>query len=227
MRFWIPLLAAAIAIPAYVAPVSAESYQATVTGVNDVSHLIVTVNGRLENVKLIGVAPAQFQSINYWQQGRQAAVNMLLNQSVRVDTDVQTRDTQGRLLAWVFVNGVLANEALIRQGAAVAAPDSFNVRYAGNLVSAQQDAARNGAGVWNANNHLPSPTPYPTLSPSWAPTPTPGWSPTPMPTWSPTPKPLATAKPGKGKGEGKKKGHEKGKGHQKGKGKGHDKHNHH
>lgn len=223
MRFWIPLLAAAIAVPAYIAPASAESYQATVTGVNDVSHLIVNVNGKLENVKLIGVAPAQFQGVSYWQQGRQAAVNLLLNQSVRVDTDVQNRDTQGRLLAWVFVNGVLANEALIRQGAAVAAPDSFNVRYAGNLVQAQQDAARNGAGVWNANNHLPSPTPYPTLSPTWSPTPTPSWTPTPVPTWTPTPKPLATAKPGKGK----KKGHEKGKGHQKGKGKGHEKHDHH
>lgn len=217
MRFWMPVLVAALAVPALIAPAHAESYTATVTNVLDAADVVVNLNGQTQTVKLIGVAPATYGPVNWTAQGQTYASNLLLNRSVQIETDVQPRDQQGRLLAWVFLNGMLVNQELIRQGMAVAVPDSFNVRYAGNLMQAQQEAARNGAGVWNPNNHLPSPTPYPT--PTWTPYPTP----TPVPTWTPTPRPSYTPVPGTHHDNGLHLGQRKNKhkGHGKGHGKGH------
>jgi micrococcal nuclease len=220
MRFWIPIVAAAIAVPAYVAPARAEVYQGTVTDVSDVSTLQITINGQSTPVKLIGVGPARYQALDWTQRGRDHARAMLLGRQVQIDTDVQARDQYGRLLGWVFLNGVLVNQTLIRDGMAVVAPESVNVRYAGNLLQAQQDATRSGAGVWNPNHHLPSPTPYPT--PTWTPTPYPSWTPTPTPSPWISPRPLTEAE----KKKAKKKGKAKGKGHEKGRGKGHEKHGH-
>ncbi|MFN3429385.1 MAG: thermonuclease family protein [Candidatus Sericytochromatia bacterium] len=226
MRFWIPLVAAAIAVPAYVLPAQAEVYQGTVTDVQDVSTLHVTINGQSTPVKLIGVGPARFQSFDWSQRGRDHARAMLLGRQIQVNTDVQARDQYGRLLGWVFLNGALVNQTLIRDGMAVVAPESINVRYAGNLLQAQQDATRSGAGVWNPNHHLPSPTPFPTPTPTWTPTPPPTWTPTPTPSPWVSPRPLTEAEKKKAKQKAKQKDHKKGKGHEKSRGRGHDKHNH-
>lgn len=222
MRVWIPAVMAAIAVPALIAPAHAETYTGTVTNVLDAADLVVTLNGQTQTVKLIGVAPATYGPVNWTAQGQAYARTMLLGRSVQVETDVQPRDTQGRLLAWVFLNGMLVNQELVRQGMAVAAPDSFNVRYAGNLLQAQQEAARNGAGVWNPNNHLPSPTPYPT--PTWTPYPYP--TPTPVPTWTPRPSYTVTPAPGFRHDHGKHLGQLKHKHKNKGRGHEHDEHEH-
>jgi endonuclease YncB( thermonuclease family) len=220
MRLWIPALLVAIALPAVVAPAHAESYTGTVSDVLDAATLVVTLNGQAQTVKLIGVAPARFGAIDWTVQGRDYARQLLLNRSVQLDMDTQPRDAQGRLLAWVFVGGVLANQELVRTGMAVAVPDSLNVRYAGNMVQAQQEATRNGAGVWNPRNHLPSPSPVPTPTPSWTPTPRPSFSATTPPSLRPSASPRVRHDHGRHLGQ------KKGKGHHKGHGKGHEHHDH-
>src|SRR2546426_2953336 len=72
--------------------------------------------------------------------------------SVRVETDVQTHDRFGRLLAYVFLrDGRMVNEELVREGWAMVLTIPPNVRYAERFVRAQQDARRHRRGLWSSS----------------------------------------------------------------------------
>ena len=71
---------------------------------------------------------------------------------VWVETDVQTHDRYGRLLAYVFLrNGRMVNEELVRQGWAMVLTIPPNVRYADRFVRAQQDARQHRRGLWSGS----------------------------------------------------------------------------
>src|SRR5207245_2696635 len=75
---------------------------------------------------------------------------------VRVETDVQTRDRYGRLLAYVFLrNGRIVNEEVVRQGGALVLTIPPNSRHvargwrAWSAVGVCRRAGRGGArGRW-------------------------------------------------------------------------------
>lgn len=69
---------------------------------------------------------------------------------VRVETDVQSYDRYGRLLAYVFLpDGRMVNEELVRQGWAMVLTIPPNVRYVDRFVRAQQDARQHRRGLWS------------------------------------------------------------------------------
>jgi len=71
---------------------------------------------------------------------------------VRVETDVQTHDRFGRLLAYVFLRDRrMVNEELVKQGWAMVLTIPPNVRYAERFVRAQQHARRHRRGLWSGS----------------------------------------------------------------------------
>ena len=71
---------------------------------------------------------------------------------VRVETDVQTHDRFGRLLAYVFLpDGQMVNEELVQRGWAMVLTIPPNVRYAERFVRAQQNARRHRRGLWSGS----------------------------------------------------------------------------
>ena len=69
--------------------------------------------------------------------------------SVRLETDSIPRDSQARLLAYVFLpDGRMINEILVREGFAFYEPSRENVRYAARLRAAEDAARSENRGVW-------------------------------------------------------------------------------
>ena len=67
---------------------------------------------------------------------------------VRLDRDISDRDHYDRLLRYVFVDGTLVEEELVRQGLAEAVEYPPDTKYAAALESAQAEAKAAHRGIW-------------------------------------------------------------------------------
>lgn len=100
-------------------------------------------------VRLIGVdAPERGR---FGSAARRALATLLsVDSRVRLETDAESRDSQGRLQVYVFLpDGRLANEVLVRMGYAFYRPNPANDRFAQRLRSAEDQAKENKLGVWS------------------------------------------------------------------------------
>lgn len=117
--------------------------------------------------------------------GREAAernVALVEGQRVEIEQDASDVDGGGFLLRYVYVEGVLVNDVLLREGLAQLGPLGSNTRYRAQLQEAEATARNTPLNVWT----LPTPTPLPTSTPSPTATLTPTPQPSPTGTGGPT-----------------------------------------
>jgi micrococcal nuclease len=155
---WRPLaLTALTALAAACAtPVStAGSERVSVTKVTDGDTVHVTIAGRDERVRLIGIDTPEVP----WYGGRGECFGVeaglftrrrLMGRSVRLAFDVDRRDRYGRMLAYVYVHDELFNLTLLEQGYARADPQPPNTRLAGRFADTEARARDAGRGLWSA-----------------------------------------------------------------------------
>ena len=67
---------------------------------------------------------------------------------VQLEKDVSEVDKYGRLLRYIYVDGVFANELLVKEGFAHASSYPPDVEYQDLLNSAQQEAQEQNKGLW-------------------------------------------------------------------------------
>jgi len=116
----------------------------------------------LERVRLIGIeAPDLKQqpwgeaAKNHFEQIISKRVGQqLVLQPIFLEPDVQEKDTSGRWLAYVWYEGVLLNEQLVKQGYVLAAPRSPNHKYDDRIARAQEYARIMGYGIWNPDQPM-------------------------------------------------------------------------
>jgi len=113
----------------------------------------VRVEGRVEKVRYIGVNAPEVHHPTKGEEpgGREAsAVNrgLVEGKRVRLELDVQHRDRYGRLLAYVWVDDLMVNAELVRQGYAQVMTVPPNVRYQQLFLKLQRDARAAGRGLW-------------------------------------------------------------------------------
>jgi micrococcal nuclease len=136
-------------------PIDARELPYELTGavvkVVDGDTIDVELNGRTVRVHYIGVAthPTQGQE-PCGPEAAEANRTLVEGQTVRLELDVQQRDRDQRLLAYVYVSDVMVNAELVRQGYAQMATLPPNVRYADHFRQLQHDARAAGAGCWKA-----------------------------------------------------------------------------
>jgi micrococcal nuclease len=85
--------------------------------------------------------------------GREAAEkNQELAEGRRVtlEKDVSERDRYGRLLRYVYADGLFINEVLVREGYARTASFPPDVKYQELFRRAEQEAREAGRGLWGA-----------------------------------------------------------------------------
>ncbi|HEX9921789.1 MAG TPA: lamin tail domain-containing protein, partial [Anaerolineae bacterium] len=70
------------------------------------------------------------------------------NQQVQLEFDQDTLDQYGRSLAYIWVNGLLANWEMANRGYANVFTVPPNVRYEDILRQAERDAREAGRGLW-------------------------------------------------------------------------------
>jgi micrococcal nuclease len=128
---------------------------AHVTHVTDGDTITVYLNGREEEVRLIGIDTPETVDPDEPVQcfGPEASAftrARLQGATVELVPGAERRDAYGRLLAYIYVDGAMFNAALARRGLgrplAIAPNDTHAARF--ERLAAQ--AARQGRGLWGA-----------------------------------------------------------------------------
>lgn len=93
--------------------------------------------------------------------GNEAAAEnkrLVEGKSVRLVRDVSETDKYGRLLRYVYIDGIFVNDYLVRQGFALASTYPPDVAHADEFVAAQHEAEAKNRGLWTECqiNHKPA-----------------------------------------------------------------------
>ena len=84
--------------------------------------------------------------------GKEASLknkNLVEGKEVELEVDISNIDKYGRLLRYVWLNGVMINEELVKEGYARVETIPPDVKYSQILLSAEKDARSNNRGLWS------------------------------------------------------------------------------
>ena len=81
---------------------------------------------------------------------------LVLGKDVTLEIDEEKYDPYGRLLAYVFIDGKLVNEVLVREGLARAFFIGPNRKYEKRIYEAQKEAQSKKIGIWGSPNNFKS-----------------------------------------------------------------------
>jgi micrococcal nuclease len=122
-----------------------------VVHVDDGDSLLVEINGREERVRLIGVnAPEHGECLG--DVARQTLTHYIEGTTVTLESDAEDTDQFGRLLRYVWLDGLLLNEFMAEEGLVVARGYEPNLTRQSDLDAAQQRAQDASAGMWAQNS---------------------------------------------------------------------------
>jgi len=121
--------------------------------VTDGDTISVTLGGKRERVRLIGIdTPETKHSPRgpqpFADEATDALRGLLGRHPLQLRLDAEERDRYGRLLAYVYANDVFVNEAMVRQGWARALRIPPNVRHAKTFDRLAREARRGRLGIW-------------------------------------------------------------------------------
>ena len=94
----------------------------TVIRVIDGDTLKINYNGKEESVRLIGVDtpesvhPDAEKNTEIGKKASEFSKNYLEGKEITLEFDIQERDKYGRLLAYVYLNGIMYNKTLLEEG---------------------------------------------------------------------------------------------------------------
>ena len=91
------------------------------------------------------------------QEAFEANRRLVAGKTVRLEFDERRRDKYGRLLAYVYVDGLFVNAELIRQGYAQVSTYKDNQRHHDDFARLQQDAIAARRGMWGGCVELRTP----------------------------------------------------------------------
>lgn len=106
---------------------------------------IELTNGR--RVRYLGMnTPERGQP--FYEEATEVNRRLVEGKSVQLERDVESFDQYGRILAYVWVDGVMANREIVSQGYANVYTVPPNVRYETELRAAEQAAREGERGLW-------------------------------------------------------------------------------
>ncbi len=106
---------------------------------------IILSNG--EKVRLIGINTPEYGRY-YFDEARELMEILTLGKEVMLERDITDRDKYGRLLRYVYVNGLFVNLEMIERGFANAYTYPPDVKYTEKFLEAERYARSNNAGLW-------------------------------------------------------------------------------
>ena len=129
--------------------------QVRVVHVVDGDTIVVDGRGRTDTVRLLGVDTPETVHPDkpvqcYGPEASAYTKAALTGRVVRLETDVETRDRYGRLLAYVLVDGHRFNDDLLRRGYARLLVIPPNGAHARTMLDEELAARRAGRGLWGA-----------------------------------------------------------------------------
>lgn len=116
--------------------------------------IVIRINDVDEKVRLIGidtpesVHPNSEKNIPYGKTASDFTKKRLEGKIVGIEMDAQERDQYGRLLAYVYLDGVMFNKTLLEEGHAKVTTYPPNVKYVEDFTQLQEIARKEGKGLW-------------------------------------------------------------------------------
>ena len=114
-----------------------------VRGINNQSTLI-------SQVKLIGVEAPNLRQRPWGMRAKKRLQELIgKGKPIILELDLLIQDKIGRTLAYVWKDGTLLNEQLVKDGYVLYVSSTPNQKYTPRLERAQQWARLTGGGIWN------------------------------------------------------------------------------
>lgn len=143
-RFWpvIPVLLLLLLSGCIVPPETAR-----VTRVIDGDTIIIQGDFR---VRYIGIdTPEVYPQLEeYGLEAQELNRRLVEGKRVRLERDVSETDKYGRLLRYVYVDGILVNAEMVRHGLAEARAYPPDTKYQDRLEELEAEAREAGRGMW-------------------------------------------------------------------------------
>jgi micrococcal nuclease len=79
--------------------------------------------------------------------------DLVLGKTVQLEKDVSETDRYGRLLRYVWLDGILVNQTLVAAGYAQASAYPPDIKYQGLFDVAEAEARENNRGLWGVCNY--------------------------------------------------------------------------
>ena len=126
---------------------------AEVIDVYDGDTLTVELDGVRERVRLIGIDAPEIRGPAHELALAAGAylASLVAGETVDLVLGVKGRDRYGRLLAYVYLDGLFINLEMVRAGCAVTYTVPPDVAHANEFLEAEREARANRQGLWNVN----------------------------------------------------------------------------
>ena len=144
-RIWLLAIILCLLLP--LSSCSSPPATAKVTRVIDGDTIVVEGGYR---VRYIGIdAPEIYPKLEaFGMEAWQANRRLVEGKEVRLEQDISETDKYGRLLRYVWVDDILAEAELVRQGLARAKAYPPDTKYQDYLEELEQQARLGGRGMW-------------------------------------------------------------------------------
>lgn len=125
-----------------------------VVRVVDGDTVIVRIEGKEERVRLIGIDTPESVHPDASLNSELGAIasaytkRLLEGKKVSLELDVQDRDHYGRLLAYVYLDGIMVNKTLLTAGMAQISTYPPNVKYVEEFLALEKVARDENIGLW-------------------------------------------------------------------------------
>lgn len=104
-----------------------------------------------EHVRLIGINTPESERY-FYGEAKEVLKLLVLNKNVRLEKDVDDRDTYGRLLRYVYLGNLFVNLEMVKRGFANVFTFPPNVKYTDKFIEAEREARTNDIGLWEKSN---------------------------------------------------------------------------
>lgn len=129
-------------------PSARRREEARVTSVTDGDSIEVEMNGAAFRVRFIGIDASEMGREPFAEDARDANRTLLEGKRLILVRDLSEADPYGRLLRYVFADGVFVNRELVRMGMAQSRTYAPDLACAEELEAAQAEAQREQLGLW-------------------------------------------------------------------------------
>lgn len=106
----------------------------------------VEIEGSIR-VRYIGIDTPEIGE-PYYLEAKKANLNLVGGKRIQLEKDVEDKDEYGRLLRYVWVDGIMVNAELVRLGYAYSYSYPPNLKYQAHLLQLEREAREQKRGLW-------------------------------------------------------------------------------
>ncbi|MBS4207420.1 thermonuclease family protein [Bacillus sp. FJAT-50079] len=116
-------------------------------------------NGEKEKVRMILIDTPETKHPQlgvqpFGEEASEFTKKMLVGKKIELELDVSERDRYGRVLAYVWIEGINFNRLLVETGYARVAIFPPDIKYVDDFEEAQDKARQEAVGIWSIENYV-------------------------------------------------------------------------